>query len=57
MRDFKFLVIDDAWREADLAPDEASLADAPVAKPRTWLLSVGWRKHGRLSITDRPASA
>ena len=46
------------WREAELTPDEASLASAPVAKPGTWLLKTGWRKHGgRLSILDRPAGA
>ena len=27
------------------------------SRPRTWLLSVGWRRHGRISIDESPASA
>lgn len=29
----------------------------PVADSRTWMLSVGWRRHGLLSIHELPASA
>lgn len=29
----------------------------PVSVPRTWLLTVGWRQHGLLSIHEVPASA
>jgi REP element-mobilizing transposase RayT len=28
---------------------------APLARARTWLLTVGWRKHGRISIQERPS--
>ena len=28
----------------------------PVARPRTWLLSVGWRRAGTISVGDAPAS-
>jgi len=28
--------------------------DSPVALPRTWLLAQGWRRHGKLSVRDRP---
>lgn len=27
----------------------------PVASPRTWLLRIGWRRHGLLSVHDVPA--
>ncbi len=29
---------------------------SPVAAPRTWLASVGWRRHGLLSLDEAPAS-
>jgi hypothetical protein len=29
---------------------------SPVAKARTWLLAVGWRKHGLLRIGEKPAT-
>ncbi len=29
---------------------------APVARARTWLLTVGWRRHGLLDPADVPAS-
>jgi hypothetical protein len=28
---------------------------APTASPRTWLLRVGWRRHGLLSVDEPPA--
>ena len=28
----------------------------PVARPRTWLLSVGWRRAGAIGFRDAPAS-
>lgn len=30
---------------------------APVARPRTWLLRTGWRRHGLLDPADVPGSA
>ena len=27
---------------------------APVAEPRTWLVTTGWRKHGLLSVNEAP---
>jgi REP element-mobilizing transposase RayT len=32
-------------------------AASPVATPRTWLLRVGWRRHGAIARTSMPASA
>ena len=28
----------------------------PIAKARTWLLTIGWRRHGLLSVFDLPAN-
>jgi len=32
-----------------------STAPPPVAQPRTWLLRIGWRRHGLLGAGDVPA--
>ena len=41
----------DGWRDrrSGRAPDPAA-----VAAPRTWLLGVGWRRHGLLSLDEVP---
>jgi putative transposase len=44
------------WRE----PISEAMADRgqrgpPIVAPRTWLLSVGWRRHGLLTLHERPA--
>ena len=28
-----------------------------LPRPRTWLLAVGWRRHGLIAVTERPAVA
>jgi REP element-mobilizing transposase RayT len=43
----------DGW---DVAPPPQE-ARPPVATPRTWLLRVGWRRHGAVARTARPAAA
>jgi REP element-mobilizing transposase RayT len=41
----------DGWRRSAGARD----ADPPaVARPRSWLLSVGWRRHGLLGLEEVP---
>jgi REP element-mobilizing transposase RayT len=40
---------DDEWREGLLPPDARS-----VARARTWLLTVGWRRHGLLALDEVP---
>jgi REP-associated tyrosine transposase len=32
----------------------ASLINAPVVAPRTWLARVGWRRHGLLDVREMP---
>jgi hypothetical protein len=27
----------------------------PVSEAHTWLLTIGWRRHGLLSVAERPA--
>ncbi len=35
----------------------ASAATATVARARTWLASIGWRRHGLIDIDERPRGA
>lgn len=40
----------DGWRDAiELRP-----GPAPVARARTWLLGVGWRRRGLIGVRERP---
>jgi REP element-mobilizing transposase RayT len=46
----------DGWR--DRSPPSAPRAeDARCFVGRTWLLRVGWRKHGLLELTEAPVTA
>ena len=40
------------WRERI----EPSRELAPVARPRTWLLRVGWRRTGPIGVDEAPAA-
>ena len=40
------------WREGV----EPSREPPPVARPQTWLLRVGWRRSGPISVDDGPAA-
>jgi hypothetical protein len=42
----------EGWTELPPPPTTVT----PVAAPRTWLLGVGWRRHGRLSPEERPVT-
>ena len=47
----------DGWGRGDHEQDAAlSLEIRPVARARTWLLAVGWRRHGLLDPADVPGS-
>ena len=41
----------DGWRTAGAALDERP---PPVATPHTWLLRIGWRRHGLLDLAEIP---
>ena len=43
------------WEEPHLRVSHGALVDAPVCEPETWLLSVGWKLLGLISIKERPA--
>ena len=46
----------DGWNERtqwDVPPDYEAL---PVARPETWLLREGWKRHGTISVFEVPAS-
>ena len=40
----------DGWTVPPPRGDEAAI----VAVPRTWLVTLGWRRHGRLRPAERP---
>jgi REP element-mobilizing transposase RayT len=46
----------DGWKRGSVAVnDDASQSrGAPVARARTWLLRVGWRRHGLIDPADVP---
>jgi len=48
----------DGWKRATDPVDEDALPAAggrpPVARARTWLLAVGWRRHGLIDPSDVP---
>jgi hypothetical protein len=46
----------DGWRHAPMMPDEPQRGAPPVARARTWLLRIGWRRHGLLDPNDVPGS-
>jgi hypothetical protein len=43
----------DGWRRA-LASREPPLELPEVSPPRTWLLSIGWRRHGLIDPAELP---
>jgi hypothetical protein len=43
------------WSHGSWAADAAPVPDVrPVARAKTWLLAVGWRRHGLLDPADVP---
>src|SRR5262245_5953589 len=47
----------DGWRRGPSSEKRGEAGTAPVAAPRTWLLRVGWRKHGLIDPDERPGPA
>ncbi len=43
----------EGWRRA-LGSREPPSGPSEVAAPRTWLLSIGWRRHGRIDPAEVP---
>jgi REP element-mobilizing transposase RayT len=41
----------DGWRSN---AEEFDVHSPPVSRARTWLLHVGWRRHGRIAVTEVP---
>jgi REP-associated tyrosine transposase len=44
----------DGWRPEIARRIEASGVDPEVARPRTWLLRLGWRRHGLVDPAEVP---
>ncbi len=42
------------WRRGTPPREGAGPEERPVAEPRMWLLTVGWRRHGLLDPLDVP---
>jgi len=47
----------DGWRDERWRRGLAAVADPPVARPRSWLLSTAWRRHGLIGLDEVPAAA
>ena len=45
----------DGWRPSVASRLPEAGADAEVARPRTWLLRVGWRRHGLVDPGEVPS--
>ena len=41
----------DGWLET------GAVSERRLAAPRTWLLRLGWRRHGLIALHERPARA
>ena len=46
----------DFWRERAIGTDPIG-GTREVALPRCWLLRIGWRRHGRIGLTEIPGPA
>ena len=42
------------WFDGWTTPPAVCAESAPVFAARTWLLSIGWRRHGRIDQRERP---
>jgi hypothetical protein len=47
----------DGWRPSSTTALEAAATACPVARGRSWLLTIGWRLHGLLDPADVPGTA
>ena len=49
----------DGWKEQALASlpigfNPNMFVPLPVAQPKSWLLTVGWKRHGKISVFETP---
>ena len=47
----------DGWRPEVASRIPTSRGDPEVARPRSWLLRIGWRRHGLVDLTEVPGLA
>ena len=45
------------WDRGRSDADSKPRARPWTARPRTWLLAVGWRRHGLIQLSEAPAAA
>ncbi len=43
------------WKASRGVPDTLASRASPIARARTWLLNVAWRRRGRIALTESPA--
>jgi REP element-mobilizing transposase RayT len=46
----------DGWRVTFAAHGEQPRGSPEVARPRTWLLRIGWRRHGQIDPSEVPGA-
>ncbi len=46
----------DGWRDSTPRREPPGFVP-PFVPPRTWLLNVGWRRHGRISVRVLPGTS
>lgn len=44
------------WRETSRFAVPAGYTPLPAAEPRSWLLRVGWQRHGAISVYEEPGA-
>jgi len=47
----------DGWRSGASVHVPVAVGAPEVARPRTWLLRIGWRRHGLVDPTELPTAA
>ncbi len=45
----------EGWKATRGVPVTLAPRASPIARARTWLLNVGWRRRGRIAFTESPA--
>jgi hypothetical protein len=44
-----------AWFDGWVEPVSASAGRSPTKRPGTWLLRLGWRRHGLIRFDESPS--
>ena len=47
----------EGWQQGRVPTRKGWLPERPTANARSWLLNVGWRRHGRIGTGEVPAAS